>query len=102
MVLIASAPQGRAPPHDIPPALDALFAAVDDADDKGDMALLNELEAHLWLDGPEAPRGRVRGEARDLFLDMNGRALNATATGDEQPFTMDWTNLADGVPMIPY
>src|SRR5204863_9005368 len=58
LVLIASAPQG-APPHDIPPALDALFAAVDDADDKGDRAWLNELEAHLWLDGPDAPRGRV-------------------------------------------
>src|SRR5439155_9078615 len=94
LVLIASAPQG-APPHDIPPAVDALFSAVEDAEDKGDMAQVNELEANLWLDGPEAPRGRVGGEARQLFLDMNGRALHAPATGDEQPLTMDWTSLAE-------
>lgn len=43
---------------------------------------VNELEAQMWLDGPDAPTGRVTGPARDLFLAMNGPALTATDPGD--------------------
>ncbi|MET1038659.1 MAG: alpha/beta hydrolase [Aeromicrobium sp.] len=31
--------------------------------------------AHLWLDGPAAPEGRVGGAARELFTTMNRRIL---------------------------
>ena len=33
------------------------------------------IKAHLWLDGPLQPEGRVTGEARRLFLDMNAIVL---------------------------
>jgi len=94
LVLIGSAPQGEgAPSADIPAAVGELFAAVEEADDAGDMDRVNELEAQAWLDGPLAPAGRVSGPARELFLDMNGRALEAPATGDEQPITTEWEDL---------
>ena len=37
----------------------------------------------MWLDGASAPEGRVGGAARELFLDMNGRALRAEDPGDQ-------------------
>jgi pimeloyl-ACP methyl ester carboxylesterase len=67
-----------APPLPLQPAAERLEAAIAAADD---LAQVNELEAHLWLDGPTAPRGRVGGAARALFLDMNGIALAAPALG---------------------
>ena len=35
----------------------------------------NKVEAHAWLDGPRAANGRVTGEVRQLFFDMNLKAL---------------------------
>jgi len=52
-----------------------LYAEVITAERAHDMAALNEAEARLWLDGPGRPRGHVDKPLRDLFLDMNGRAL---------------------------
>jgi 3-oxoadipate enol-lactonase len=52
-----------------------LYAEVTAAEDSHDMVALNEAEAHLWLDGSGRPRGHVSKRLRDLFLDMNGRAL---------------------------
>jgi len=37
----------------------------------------------MWLDGPSAAEGRVGGPARELFLDMNGRALRAPDPGEQ-------------------
>jgi pimeloyl-ACP methyl ester carboxylesterase len=48
---------------------------LDDADERGDREMLNKVEAHAWLDGPRSPNGRVKGAVRDLFFDMNARAL---------------------------
>ncbi len=84
LVLIAPAlSEGPDAPE---PELDAPTQALDDAimaaDDAGDMDHLNCLEARLWLDGPAQPEGRVTGPARELFLDMNGIALNAPDPGD--------------------
>ena len=45
------------------------------AEEANDVAEANRLEAWLWLDGPTSPEGRVGGEARELFLTMNGIAL---------------------------
>ena len=36
----------------------------------------------MWLDGPSAEEGRVGGRARELFLEMNDRALRAEDPGD--------------------
>ncbi|MEP6660558.1 MAG: alpha/beta hydrolase [Acidimicrobiales bacterium] len=94
LVLIGSAPEG-APPSPLPSATEALFDEVDRAEEEGDIVCLNTLEAHLWLDGPESADGRVSGPARDLFLDMNGRALAALPTGEHEAPTADWRNLSE-------
>ena len=52
-----------------------LYAEVMAAEDAHDMVALNEAEAHLWLDGPGRAPGYVNKHLRDLFLDMNGKAL---------------------------
>jgi pimeloyl-ACP methyl ester carboxylesterase len=49
--------------------------AEEDAWERGDLELLNKVQAHEWLDGPRAQSGRVSGAARELFLDMNAKAL---------------------------
>lgn len=50
-------------------------AVLDDAEERGDLDLLNKAEAHAWLDGPRSANGRVAGPIRALFFDMNGKAL---------------------------
>jgi pimeloyl-ACP methyl ester carboxylesterase len=40
----------------------------------------------MWLDGPLSPNGRVRGEARELFFDMNARILaKPELTQEDEP-----------------
>jgi len=56
---------------------DHLFADAMAAEKSGDMKALNEAEMHLWLDGPYRPRGYVAKPLRELFLDMNGKNMNA-------------------------
>ncbi len=85
LVLVATAISG-APPIDeslLDPAVVALDHGSEEAYERGDLTEANRLEAHLWLDGPKEREGRVGGEARTLFLDMNGRALEAAEPGDE-------------------
>lgn len=86
LVLIGTALSGRSPADDV--ALtdpeQRLSDRIDDADEHGDLDEINRLEAHVWLDGPAAPEGRVTGAPRELFLAMNGRALLAEgAVGEE-------------------
>jgi pimeloyl-ACP methyl ester carboxylesterase len=95
LVLIGSSPAGAPEPPDIPEPIDSLFEAIDAAETAGDLAEVNRLEAHLWLDGPLAAEHRVGGPARDLFLDMNGRALAAPATGQPEELPPRWHQLAD-------
>lgn len=52
-----------------------LFAEASAARSAGDLKALNEAMLHLFLDGPERPRGYVAEPLRKLFLDMNGQAL---------------------------
>ncbi|MEM7022960.1 MAG: alpha/beta hydrolase [Pseudomonadota bacterium] len=74
LILVSTAVSG-APIEPLPADIQPLEDALDAADEAGDLERVNAIEAHLWLDGPRSPEGRVTGPLRDLFLDMNGIAL---------------------------
>ena len=80
LILIAPSVSG-APEPIYPPAIERLTAKLGEAQEAGDLDRMNAIKAHLWLDGPLQPEGRVTGEARRLFLDMNGIALRSPPTG---------------------
>ncbi|MCK1274703.1 alpha/beta hydrolase [Bradyrhizobium sp. 61] len=80
LFLIAPSLAG-APEPNYPPEIDALMARLRDAERDGDLDRANAIKAHLWLDGPLQPEGRVAGHARELFLDMNGIALRSPPAG---------------------
>src|SRR5512134_1311988 len=77
LVLVAPAISGAPEPTAFPPAVQSLIDDYERAEASGDPDLLNQVEAHAWLDGPAEKRGRVAGAVRELFLDMNGIALRA-------------------------
>ena len=79
LVLIAPTVTG-APEAVYPSAIKSLMARQKEAEEVGDLDQVNAIKARLWLDGPE---GRVAGEARRLFLDMNGIALRSPPTGSD-------------------
>jgi pimeloyl-ACP methyl ester carboxylesterase len=81
LLLAAPAVSGAPAPATPAPAVARLYAQIEEAEARGEVDRVNALEAHLWLDGPEAPEGRVGGEARALFLAMNGAALRAPSPG---------------------
>jgi pimeloyl-ACP methyl ester carboxylesterase len=54
-----------------------LFAEAASARKVGDLDGLNKAMLHLFLDGPERPRGYVAEPVRALFLDMNAIAVRA-------------------------
>lgn len=80
LVLISPSVSG-APDPVLPSEIKALMAAQKMAEDVGDLDRVNAMKAHLWLDGPLQPEGRVTGPARRLFLDMNGIALCNSPAG---------------------
>ena len=84
LVLIASAvsgaPEGSL--ESLDPDTARIIQAVMAADEAGDLDAVNRHEAHLWLDGPSSPEGRVGGDARELALDMNAIALRSGAGED--------------------
>lgn len=52
--------------------------------------------AHLWLDGPSAPEGRIGGAARELFIAMNRRIFEVGAPDGAGEAGVDtWTRLGD-------
>ncbi len=93
LVLIGSACRGAPGPEDYPESYRELGHAIEAADEAGDLDTVNQLEAWLWLDGPMAREHRVSGPPRDLFLDMNGRALAADDPGDEVDLPSAWDRL---------
>jgi len=84
LVLVAPAVSGVAAPTPPAPEVARLHARIAEAEAGGDLERVNGLEAQLWLDGPGSPEGRVGGEARALFLEMNGAALRAASPGTER------------------
>lgn len=78
LILLAPAVSGEsAEGFNHPPQVLALEQRLEQAEAAEDLEMLNALEAHAWLDGPLAAEGRVGGELRELFLDMNAIALRA-------------------------
>jgi pimeloyl-ACP methyl ester carboxylesterase len=97
LVLIAAGVSG-APEEDpttFPAPIQRLYAAYEAAEAGDDLAELNRVEAHAWLDGWAAEEGRVTGPARDLFLEMNGIALHAADPGPEVDPEPAWDRLGD-------
>ena len=83
LVLIATS-VGGAPEPTYPPDIEGMLARQKAAEDAGDLDKVNAIKARLWLDGPLAPEGRVTGQARQLFLDMNGMALRLPPVGSNR------------------
>ena len=93
LLLIGTGVRGAPATDDLPAATAELVQRIDAAESSGDLDLVNQLEAWLWLDGPSAPQGRVGGNARELFLEMNGRALHATDPGEPAEIEPAWPRL---------
>ncbi|WP_137152532.1 alpha/beta hydrolase [Devosia sp. FKR38] len=70
-------------------------AAEEHAFERGDMDMLNRVQAHEWLDGPRAQSGRVSGAARELFMDMNALALAKPALTHEQRRPEAWSRVGE-------
>ncbi|MCP8883671.1 alpha/beta hydrolase [Devosia sp. XJ19-1] len=68
----------------------AIEIAEEDAWERGDIDLLNKVQAHEWLDGPRTQSGRVGGAARTLFLDMNAAALSKPRLTQEEDGPDAW------------
>ena len=75
LVLVAPALSGATNPNQFTPDIQTAIGVLDEAEERDDLDAINEAEAHLWLDGPTSQAGRVSGDARALFLDMNKQAL---------------------------
>ena len=74
LLLVAPAVSGAPDPGPQPGPIASLNDRLDQAEAEGDIDRVNAIEAHMWLDGPLSPEGRVKGPIRDLFLEMNGIA----------------------------
>ncbi|MDQ6606316.1 MAG: alpha/beta hydrolase [Actinomycetota bacterium] len=72
-----------------------LNARLEAADSAGDIEEVARLDAWMWLDGPGATEGRVSGPARELFLDMNRRALQAEDPGAQAELPAAWPRLSE-------
>jgi pimeloyl-ACP methyl ester carboxylesterase len=95
LLLIGPAVRGSPDPGIYSGPTYGLNALIEAADAAGDLDEVNRLEAWMWLDGPAAEEGRVGGAARELFLDMNGRALGAPDAGREADTSAAWPRLGE-------
>jgi len=73
----------------------AIEMAEEDAWERGEIELLNRVQAHEWLDGPRSQSGRVGGAARELFFDMNALALGKPALTQEEALPDAWSRIED-------
>ena len=95
LVLIGPAIRGAPYPELVDGPTAELNSKIEAAEAAGDVAEVNRLEARMWLDGPTADEGRVVGPARDLFLEMNGRALRAENPGKQAEIPAAWPRLGE-------
>ena len=91
---VSGAPEGSL--ESLDPDTARIIQAIMAADEAGDLDAVNRHEAHLWLDGPSSPEGRVGGDARELALDMNAIALRSGAPEDAGGSGVDaWSRLEE-------
>ena len=95
LVLVAPAIGGAPQPDDMPEDIETLLEQAEQAEDQKHFDLVNQIEAHLWLDGPRSPEGRVQGSARDLFLRMNIIPLKGASPGKDTPATDSFKRLKE-------
>ncbi|ODT64776.1 MAG: hypothetical protein ABS75_34100 [Pelagibacterium sp. SCN 63-23] len=93
LVLVGTSVTGA--PWSATPDESAIEMAEEDAWERGDLELVNKVQAHEWLDGPRAQSGRVGGAARTLFLDMNARALAKPALTLEEERPDAWRRVGE-------
>ena len=80
--LFLISPSVSGAPEAIHPAdIKDLLAQLKQAQEDGDLDRVNAMKARLFLDGPLAPEGRVKGPARRLFLDMHADILRSPPAG---------------------
>jgi pimeloyl-ACP methyl ester carboxylesterase len=95
LALIGTAIRGAPYPENEEGATAELEGRIEAADEAGEVDEVNRLEAWTWLDGPGAEEGRVGEAARQLFLDMNGRALRAEDPGEQAELAPAWPRLGE-------
>ena len=95
LILIAPAISGVPSPESFPKTIGEKLEALDKAEDKNELEQVNLIEANLWLDGPLSQAGRVSGEVRDLFLNMNGIALRHHELSEETSYPAAYERLTD-------
>ncbi len=95
LALIGSAIRGAPYPDLTEGPTAALTALIEAAEEAGDLDEVGRLEAWMWLDGPGAEEGRVGGAVRELFLEMNDRALRAEDPGDQAETPSAWPRLGE-------
>lgn len=94
LVLIAPSVSGSPAPA-YPPGIKEVMTQQTQAQAAGDLGQVEAIQARLWLDGPLAPEGRVTGEARRLFLDMNAIALRSPSIGRDLDATLAFPRLGE-------
>lgn len=75
LVLVASAVSGFTFAGELP----AQQAELEEADERGDVARVNELELQIWVDGPRRAPSEVDSRLRERVREMNLIALSATS-----------------------
>lgn len=95
LVLIGAAIRGAPYPELTEGPTAEMNARIEAAVADGDLDEVGRLDAWMWLDGPGAAEGRVGGRTRELFLEMNRRALNAEDPGDETEPPAAWPRLGE-------
>jgi len=99
LTLVAPSVTG-VPAPELDAQVQALADRIDAAEQAKDVEAINRLEAHLWLDGPAQPEGRVGGAVRQLFLDMNRIALQSPPAGDLIDAPPAWPRLEALPPQV--
>lgn len=94
LVLIGTAISG-APQPEIEPAAESVLAEYEAAEEAEDATRINRMEAHVWLDGALQDAGRVGGETRALFLEMNSIPLSAPDPGERVKDAEAWDRFTD-------
>lgn len=70
LVLVGSGLGGQEWPAPTPVEM-ALFSQVETAGEAGDFATANEIEVHIWVDGPERSSETVNPDVRERVREMN-------------------------------